>query len=199
MLNRRHSLVVIKETHRGLLYEDGVLVEVLSSGKYEIPSNQGLGRRLRPSIELVLVDLRERERLITLQDVLTADGVPVTVVLLARFRVHDPRSALHEVRNFEDRVQSDVHLAASQAIRSSTLESLLTLEDQIPGRILGDLRKELDGYGIALTSLQTRNVRVPESLRSLLLQLAHTRLVPHAEAERDPIPASVPFAAGQIG
>ena len=35
---------IIKDTHRGLWYEDGKLVKVLEAGRYEIPQNQ------RPSL-----------------------------------------------------------------------------------------------------------------------------------------------------
>ena len=33
----RHRTLIVKETHRGLLYEDGVLREVLPAGRYQIP------------------------------------------------------------------------------------------------------------------------------------------------------------------
>ena len=33
----RHDTLIVKETHRGLLYEDGVLREVLPAGRHQIP------------------------------------------------------------------------------------------------------------------------------------------------------------------
>ena len=53
--------VIIKDTHRGLWYEDGVLSRVLGAGRYAIPSYINLGFYRRPKVEVVLVDVRERD------------------------------------------------------------------------------------------------------------------------------------------
>jgi hypothetical protein len=51
--------IFIKNTHRGLWYEDGVLLRVLDAGRHVIPGRaQLLGRHRR--VEVVLVDVRER-------------------------------------------------------------------------------------------------------------------------------------------
>jgi len=53
--------IIIKDTHRGLWYEDGVLTKVLEAGRYEIPNREGVFGRKGPLVELVLVDMRERD------------------------------------------------------------------------------------------------------------------------------------------
>jgi len=105
--------VIIKSTHRGLRYEDGRLTGVLEAGRYEVPENrQGrLGGR-RPVVEIVVVDMRERELTIKGQEILTADKVAIRVSIVVQFRVTDPRAALHNVSSYEDRLYSDVQLAA---------------------------------------------------------------------------------------
>ena len=54
--------VIIKSTHRGLRYEDGRLTVVLEAGRYEVPERRlgRLGGR-RPAVEIVVIDVRERE------------------------------------------------------------------------------------------------------------------------------------------
>ena len=42
---------IIKDTHRGLWYEDGKLVKVLEAGRYEIPPQQRGFHRL-PKVEV---------------------------------------------------------------------------------------------------------------------------------------------------
>src|SRR6185436_11793295 len=37
----RKLAIIIKDTHRGLWYEDGILTKVLEAGRYEIPNNEG--------------------------------------------------------------------------------------------------------------------------------------------------------------
>src|SRR5882757_2789184 len=67
--------IIIKDTHRGLWYEDGVLSKVLEAGRYEIPNREGLFGRKGPRFEVVLVDMRERDLTIKGQEILTADKV----------------------------------------------------------------------------------------------------------------------------
>ena len=61
--------IIIKDTHRGLWYEDGVLVKILEAGRYKPPRLNFIQRRLpeawrrkMPKIEVALVDIRERDR-----------------------------------------------------------------------------------------------------------------------------------------
>jgi hypothetical protein len=60
--------IIIKDTHRGLWYEDGVLIKILEAGRYEFPRLTfferlvpELWRRRLPKIEIALVDIRERD------------------------------------------------------------------------------------------------------------------------------------------
>jgi hypothetical protein len=40
--------IIIKDTHRGLKYVDGVLTEVLSAGRYRLPAEANLGTSAGP-------------------------------------------------------------------------------------------------------------------------------------------------------
>ena len=96
--------IIIKDTHRGLWYEDGVLKRVLEAGRYELPDGPEYtftGRRRHAKVEVVLVDVRERELTIKGQEILTKDKVALRVSIIVQFRVTaDPRAAVHEVENF---------------------------------------------------------------------------------------------------
>jgi regulator of protease activity HflC (stomatin/prohibitin superfamily) len=87
--------LIIKDTHRGLLYQDGVLVKTLEAGRFEYPTPPLFGRATE--VEVVLVDVRERELTIKGQEILTADMVAIRVSIIVQFRVTDPRAAMHEV------------------------------------------------------------------------------------------------------
>src|SRR5215210_2848332 len=101
--------IIIKDTHRGMWYEDGVLVKVLGAGRYVIPREHWLFS-LRPKVEVVLIDVRERDLTIKGQEILTADKVAIRVSILVQFRVVDPRAAIHEVEDYADRLYGDVQL-----------------------------------------------------------------------------------------
>jgi len=53
--------IIIKDTHRGLYYEDGVLQKTLGAGRYTLPRHWDLGFYRTPKVEVELVDVRERE------------------------------------------------------------------------------------------------------------------------------------------
>src|SRR3954470_17765032 len=130
--------IIIKDTHRGLWYEDGVLRRLLEAGRYELPADRfGLtGRRRGPKVEVVLVDVRERDLTIKGQEILTADKVAIRVTIIVQFRVTDPRAAVHEVENYSDRLYSDVQLAARRSLASMNLEQILTERNQLSEDIL---------------------------------------------------------------
>jgi hypothetical protein len=67
--------VIIKDTHRGLWYEDGVLKQVLEAGRYEIPATTSVVGN-KPKVELVIIEVRERDLTIIGQDIQTRPEAP---------------------------------------------------------------------------------------------------------------------------
>src|ERR1700694_847783 len=133
--------VIIKNTHRGVRYEDGVLVRVLEAGRYLLPARflQDVPFLRRARVEIILVDVRERELTIKGQEILTSDKVAIRVSIVVQFRVTDPAAALEKVAEFEDRLYSDVQLAARRSLASMTLEDILTNRTRLSEDILADV------------------------------------------------------------
>lgn len=73
-----------KDTHRGLWYEDGVMKRILDAGRYRIPRHWDIWFYRTPRVEIVLVDMRERDLTIKGQEILTADKVAIWVNLLVQ-------------------------------------------------------------------------------------------------------------------
>ena len=44
------EIVIIKDTHRGLWYEDGVLTRVVEAGRHEVPEENPLFGGRRPKV-----------------------------------------------------------------------------------------------------------------------------------------------------
>jgi regulator of protease activity HflC (stomatin/prohibitin superfamily) len=171
MANRKRE-VIIKDTHRGLLYEDGVLVRVLEAGRYELPPKRSplmeLLRGRVPNIEIVIVDMRERDLLLKGQEILTADKVALRVSVIVQFRVIDPRAALHAVSNYEDRLYSDVQLAARRSLASMTLETILTNRNQLSEDILRDVKGAAAEYGVEIRRADVKDIIFPGNLQDIM-------------------------------
>ena len=159
--------LIIKNTHRGLRYSDGRLTDVLDAGRYRLPPRSRLGLR-RPIVEIVLVDMRERELTIKGQEILTSDKVAVRVSILTQFRVVDPVAALERVATYEDRLYSDVQLAARRSLASMTLEAILTNRNQLSEDILRDLQSVAAGYGVEILRADVKDIIFPGNLQDIM-------------------------------
>ena len=163
--------IIIKDTHRGLIYEDGVLKRILQAGRYELPAGPEFnlfGRRRHPKVEVVLVDVRERELTIKGQEILTSDKVAIRVSIIVQFRVTDPRAAVHEVEDYEQRLYSDVQLAARRSLASMSLEQILTNRNQLSEDILRDVKEISARYGVAILRADVKDLIFPGNLQEIM-------------------------------
>jgi regulator of protease activity HflC (stomatin/prohibitin superfamily) len=160
--------IIIKDTHRGLWYQDGVLMKVLEAGRYKVPKHTGWFPSRRPYVEIALVDMRERDLTIKGQEILTADKVALRVSIIVQFRVVDPKLALHAVANYEDRLYSDVQLAARRSLASMTLETILTNRNQLSEDILRDVKSTAATYGVTIHRADVKDLVFPGNLQEIM-------------------------------
>ena len=160
--------IIIKDTHRGLWYQDGVLTKVLEAGRYKIPKRGPWFAPRRPYVEVALVDMRERDLTIKGQEILTADKVALRVSIIVQFRVVDPKLALHAVANYEERLYSDVQLAARRSLASMTLETILTNRNQLSEDILRDVKSTAATYGVTIHRADVKDLVFPGNLQEIM-------------------------------
>ncbi|WP_328468106.1 slipin family protein [Actinoplanes sp. NBC_00393] len=159
--------VIVRSGFRGLRYVDGRFDQVLEPGRYEMPAGRFPGRRV-PTVDVVSVDLRERELNIKGQEILTADKVAVRVNIITHFRVVDPVAAIERVTDYVDRVYSDVQLAARRYLASMTLEAILTNRNQLSEDILRDVEGVSAGYGVEIIRADVKDLVFPGNLQDVM-------------------------------
>jgi len=164
----RRREIIIKDTHRGLWYEDGKLLKVLEAGRYVVPWYINLGFYRRPRVDVTMVDVRERDLTIKGQEILTGDKVAIRVSIIVYFRVTDPRAAMHEVENYESRLYSDVQLAARRSLASMTLEEILTNRNRLSEDIQSEVRETAAGYGVAIRRADVKDLVFPGNLQEIM-------------------------------
>ncbi len=160
--------IIIKDTHRGLMYQDGVMVKVLPAGRYKLPPPFRWWFRRQPNVEVVLVDIRERDLTIKGQEILTADKVAIRVSIIVQFRVTDSVAAVHMVENYEDRIYSDVQLAARRSLAAMILEQILTNRNQLSEEILRDVKDAATRYGVAILRADVKDLIFPGNLQDVM-------------------------------
>jgi hypothetical protein len=67
--------------------------------------------------------------------------------IIVQFRVIDPKAAIHEVNNYEERIYGDVQLAARRSLALMTLDVILTNRNQLSEDILRDVKEVAKRYG----------------------------------------------------
>lgn len=164
--------IIIKDTHRGLYYQDGVLTKVLPAGRYEI-QEQHKSKILnylfpRPKVEIILVSVQERDLTIKGQEILTSDKVAIRVSIIVQFRVTNPQAAVHMVTNYEERIYSDVQLAARRSLASMTLEEILTNRNRLSEEILHEVKESASGYGVAILRADVKDLIFPGNLQEIM-------------------------------
>ena len=210
----RHDVVIIKETHRGLLYEDGVLKDVLPAGRHRIArgsgswtSRLGLGRRA-PVAEVVLVDVRKADRTVPVADVLTADRATISASFAVQYRVIDPRSATHEVRNPGERLGGEVQTAARRLLRGMTLDEIVSSREEIGEELLRLVAESASRYGIEVNGLDLKDLALPDEYRETLNRAAFAKVIRRVqpievwgdERSRDAAEADlIPMTASSFG
>jgi regulator of protease activity HflC (stomatin/prohibitin superfamily) len=173
--------VIVKDTHRGLWYQDGVLTRVLDAGRYLLPARYPLPLIHRPRVEVALVDVRERDLTIKGQEILTSDKVAIRVSIVVQFRVTDPAAALQRVADFEDRLYSDVQLAARRSLASMTLEDILTNRTRLSDDILRDVQGSAAGYGVEILRADVKDLIFPGNLQEIMNRVLATERLSQAQ------------------
>lgn len=160
--------IIVQETHRGLKFENGAYVALLGPGRYKFARGRDWLFRKRPEVSVTLVDLRERDLNIKGQEILTADKVAVRVNLVVQFRVADPKAAILEVANYEDRLYSDVQLAARRSLASMPLEEILTNRNRLSEDILSDVKEIAAHYGVTILRADVKDLVFPGNLQDIM-------------------------------
>ena len=132
-------------------------------GRHKLPVKRAFRRT--PEVEIVQVDMRERELTIRGQEILTSDKVAIRVSVLTQFKVTDAVAAIETVAAYEDRLYSDVQLAARRSLASMTLEAILTNRTQLSEDILRDVKEAAAGYGVAILRSDVKDLVFPGNLQ----------------------------------
>jgi regulator of protease activity HflC (stomatin/prohibitin superfamily) len=172
---------VVRETHRGLMFRDGALVDVLAPGRYPLVAGWKVRWLRQPIEDVVLLDVRERELTIKGQEILTADKVAIRVTIITNFRVVDPKAAWTRVEAFEDRIYSDVQLAARRSLASMSLEEILTNRNQLSDDILQDVAEGAAEYGVAIRRAHVKDLVFPGNLQEIMNRVLATERLSEAQ------------------
>ena len=141
------------------------------------PDWGGLFRRRKPKVEVSLVDVRCRDRVVMLQDFLTAEGASISATFSVRFHVVDARAAIHQVKNFEERVCVEAQASVRRILRGMSLDEILGARDEIGDELLRVLVESARVFGVEVSAVDFKDLIIPEDYRKAMnLAVAAKRL-----------------------
>src|SRR5262249_14185544 len=94
--------------------------------------------------------------------------VAIRVSILVQFAVVDAKAAIHAVASYEDRLYSDVQLAARRSLAAMTLEEILTNRHRLSEEILRDIKESAASYGVAIARADVKDLVFPGNLQEIM-------------------------------
>src|SRR5947209_4882793 len=76
--------------------------------------------------------------------------------------------ALHEVEGYEERLYSDVQLAARRSLASMKLEEILTNRNRLSEDILHDVKETAARYGVSILRADVKDLVFPGNLQEIM-------------------------------
>lgn len=161
------SIKIVREYERAVIFRLGRLLGAKGPGLFFII----------PFVDnFIKVDLRVTTVDVPEQQIITKDNVTVGVDAVVYYRVFDPVLAVTRVENYHYAVMMMAQTTLRDIIGQVELDDLLSKREEINKRLQAILDEVTDPWGIKVTAVTLKQVRLPESmLRAMARQ---------AEAER---------------
>jgi regulator of protease activity HflC (stomatin/prohibitin superfamily) len=159
---------ITREYERGVIFRLGKLVGAKGPGLiFLIPF---IDRMVKMDLRVVTIDVPK-------QEIMTKDNVPATVDAVIYFRVEDPIAAVVKVENYWKATSLIAQTTLRSVLGQSALDELLSQRDVINQKLQEIIDKQTGPWGIKVTSVETKEVSLPDSMKRAMAK--------QAEAERE--------------
>jgi regulator of protease activity HflC (stomatin/prohibitin superfamily) len=169
------SSQTVTQTERGLAYKNGKFVAELGPGRHWTL----FGRKI------VKVAINQRTLLISNQEVLSADRLPVKVTGLATYQVVDPRKSVEVSEGGHlNAVYFGAQIALRNVLADLPVEELIDARTKLDDQLTERARAAFADQGCRLDSLVLRDVVLPGEVRRLATDVTRAKMEAAASLER---------------
>ena len=160
---------ILKEWERGVILRLGRVLDQ--------PKGPGIIFVFKPLDTLRRVSMQQEAFEVPPQDIITRDNVTLKVNAVIFLRVIDAKRAVVAVDNYRYQTSQFAQTTLRSVLGEVELDELLAHRDKINARLQEILDKHTDPWGVKVTTVEVKQVDMPESmLRAMAKQ---------AEAERE--------------
>ena len=151
---------------------------ILRMGKLQSVKGPGLFAII-PVIDNVVavIDERIQTTAFNAEQALTKDTVPVNVDAIIFWHVHDAEKAALAITNYREAIDRVAQTSLREMIGSSMLAALLSDRKETDEHLKDEIGKKTAPWGISVSSVEIRDVAIPEALQDAMSR--------QAQAERE--------------
>ncbi len=179
MLIFSQAVKIVNEYERGVVFRLGRVVGAKGPGII----------LLIPVVDrMVKVSLRTINMDVPAQEVITSDTVPIKVNAVIYFRVIDPVKAVISVENYISATSQIAQTTLRSVLGERDLDTFLSQREKINQTLQQIVDEQTDPWGIKVTTVETKDVELPENMRRAMAKQAESERerrakVIHAEGE----------------
>lgn len=123
------------------------------------------------------IDMRTKAVDVPDQNAITKDNVPVNVNAVIYYKVLFADKAILEIESFQHAIMQYAQTTMRNVVGEVTLDELLASRDKVAHRIEELVEKVTEGWGIDVSSVELKDVKLPENMERTIAK--------QAEAERE--------------
>lgn len=164
-------LISIKQVNE---YERGV---TFTLGRYTSTKMPGWRIILPIFQSMTKVDIRTKAVDVPDQEAITKDNIPIRINAVIYYKISDSKKAILEVENYFWAMSQMAQTTMRNVVGYKTLDELLQNRNAVSNEIETIIDKESDPWGVKVSSVELKDVVVPESLKRTISK--------EAEAERE--------------
>src|ERR1700724_2904923 len=156
---------ILREYERGVVFRLGKLYGTKGPGLiFLIPV---VDRMVKMDLRVVTIDVAR-------QELMSRDNVPVTVDAVVYFRVVDPEAAVIRVENYLKATSLISQTTLRSVLGQAELDELLAQREKINLTLQGIIDRQTDPWGIKVTSVEVKDVILPDGMKRAMARQAET-------------------------
>ena len=158
------AITAIDEGKRGLVYLEGRLIRELGAGTYGFWNVLSVPR-------IDVLDARRQTIEVPGQEILTRDKVTVRVNISTVYEIVNVATARSAVRDVEQHLYRTLQIAVRQTLGKRTLEEVLAEKADVDEMVSGEVRREMELYGVRVIAIAIKDIILPGDIREILNQV----------------------------
>lgn len=164
------SVKVADEYERGVVFRLGrMLPEPKGPGLFVLIP--GIDRVRMLSLQTVTRDIPAEGQM----EVLTSDGVTISMSAVVNYRVVEPRRAIVQVENFRKSTLEYAQTSLRSVVGTEALGDLMTRREAVNAKLRDIVEAETRKWGIEVTSIEIKDLELPQELQRAMAASAEAR------------------------